>query len=804
MYPAKHSTTSVKAAVSMLLILSFVITNAVTVFASVTPQAVTNSSAYARFTTDLTQLARTGRLHETPGFQKDAQHLIDTLAAGSIRQPVIIDEKGDAQSAIVESAARLIAAGSVPDSLKDVPVIKVETDVLFSNLRSEKESAAAIASIVDVITASNRKAVLYLNEVANYLGNDAAVDKIESAVASGKVAVIGGSSRASYDERIESSARLSGIFQAFSIDGGLTRGNNDNVAANRSGDEEFRGDNISPDLREMMAKDPTGRTRVDVILQAKDADNASLRALLVSGKARIADRIGNSDTLVVNLPLSVLNTLSTSGTINYVSPDRPTTVTGHVEDATGASAMRSQPALNGRSAYTLDGSGIGVAVLDSGIQATHKGFKNSGNTSRIIANVNFTNATLNDTTDGYGHGTHVAGLAVGSANNQSGAYRGIAPNANIVSVKVLNNLGQGQTSWLLNGLNWVLQNRTQYNIKVANLSLGTTAVDSYTNDPVCVKVKELVNAGITVVVAAGNLGKNDAGTKLYGQIHSPGNSPYAITVGAANSYGTASVADDTIATYSSRGPTRSYFTTSTGWRVYDNLIKPDLVAPGNKLISYRAANNLMSVENPLLNVALAIGETGDDATMYMSGTSMATPIVTGAAALLLQVNPNLTPGMIKMLLQYTARPVTGANTFEQGAGEINIDGAVRLARSLRTDLDFQTASNGTSTVPAGWTMPTPNSTIGDSTFPWSQMIIGDHTTMSGQNMVSQFQSAYKRSNTFGDGVGFANGGFNLDTANYFTSGLNVNRYVTVWLETVSWSVTAYSSVTACLSAMACL
>ena len=361
--------------------------------------------------------------------------------------------------------------------------------------------------------------------------------------------------------------------------------------------EEYRGDNVSPDLRDLMAQDPSGKKRVEVILQAKDADNPALRALLQDGIARIVDRIGNSEMLVVNMPLSTVQNLSQSGMINYISPNRPTTVTGHVEDTIGATLMRSQPANGSRPAYTLDGSGIGIAVLDSGIYADHKGFKN-GSTSRIVANVNFTSSTLTATNDGYGHGTHVAGLAAGSAGNSSGAYRGVAPNANIISVKVLSDTGTGQTSWLLNGLNWVLQNKTAYNIKVVNLSLGTTAVDSYTNDPACLKVKELVNAGIVVIAAAGNLGKTSAGQEVYGRIHSPGNSPYAITVGASNSIGTVSHADDSIASFSSRGPTRSFYTNANGVKVYDNLIKPDLVAPGNKLVSNKAVNNLLSHSEP--------------------------------------------------------------------------------------------------------------------------------------------------------------------------------------------------------------
>ncbi|MBK6724727.1 MAG: S8 family serine peptidase [Acidobacteria bacterium] len=169
---------------------------------------------------------------------------------------------------------------------------------------------------------------------------------------------------------------------------------------------------MSPDLREMMANDPSGNTRVDTIIQAKDADSAVLRSLLASGQASVSDRIGNSDTLVVNLPLSAVSALSTSGTINYVSPDREMRGTGHVEDTTGTTAMRSQPALNGRAAYTLDGTGVGIAVVDSGIYPNHKAFKD-GAASRVVANVNFTNSA--NTADLYGHGSHVAGLALGSS-----------------------------------------------------------------------------------------------------------------------------------------------------------------------------------------------------------------------------------------------------------------------------------------------------------------------------------------------------------------------------------------------------
>ncbi len=172
---------------------------------------------------------------------------------------------------------------------------------------------------------------------------------------------------------------------------------------------------------------------------------------------------------------------------------------------------------------------------------------------------------------------------------QNGTYGGVAGGAKLLDFRVLNSRGTGSTSALLNALNAVLQYRTQYNIRVVNLSLGSVAVDSYKNDPVCRAVRKLVNAGIVVVAAAGNDGKDNSHAKLYGRIHSPGNEPSAITVGASNTFGTNRRSDDIVTTYSSRGPTRSYWTEWNGRRHYDNLMKPDLVAPGNKIIGSSAA-----------------------------------------------------------------------------------------------------------------------------------------------------------------------------------------------------------------------
>src|SRR5262249_30040134 len=153
-----------------------------------------------------------------------------------------------------------------------------------------------------------------------------------------------------------------------------------------------------------------------------------------------------------------------------------------------------------------------------------------------------------------GHGTHVAAAAAGNGVVASGQYIGIAPRAKILNLRVLNSKGTGSVSSVLGALNWLLTNASAYNVRVVNMSIGMPAINSYKYDPLCVAVRALVDRGIVVVAAAGNNGKNSAGQKVYGQIHSPGNEPSAITVGAVDTRGTDQRGDDTIATYSSRGP----------------------------------------------------------------------------------------------------------------------------------------------------------------------------------------------------------------------------------------------------------
>jgi subtilisin family serine protease len=788
------STTRRFAAVAILA--SFVFSNvfAQSVLRGSHSNGMSKSSAMAKYTTDLTQLGREGRLRENLNFENETLRLIKVLAEGGIRQPVIVDEDKTAPETVVEQLAIRIGKGDVPPALAGKSIVKVETDVLFSNARTATAVAQILDSIVNDAVASKGQTILYINELTNFVGSRAATANLFKAVTEGKLNVIGGSSALVFDEQITSRPEIVAYFEGIvaSDRSGVVAKNTDRG----SEETEFRGDNISPDLREMMASDPSGATRIDVIIQAKDADNSALRSLMASGQARISDRIGNTETLVVNLPLSALDDLSTSGLINYISPDRQIGAAGHIETTTGATQMRSQAKGYGRTAaYTLDGTGVGIAILDSGIYASQRAFLD-GTAGRLAFSKSFVSG-VTSTDDDFGHGTHVASLAVGSSSRNTNAYRGIAYNAKIINLKVLDGTGVGTTSALLSAMDWILANKATYHIRVANMSVGTPAIDTWTNDPLCRKAQSLNAAGILVVTAAGNNGQDTYGQKMYGMIHSPGNDPSVLTVGASNSMGTDARGDDIMSTFSSNGPTRSGYTNGSGALVYDNAIKPDVVAPGNNIVGAKAKDScyLYTQKPSLMEPAMDLaGDTND--VMYLSGTSMSTGIVSGAAALLFQMNPKLTPTMAKMLLMYSAQLFSGKNMLEQGAGQLNIDGAVVLGRNFKFTTDFNTYTPGTTLMQTGLAVPTATSAISGTTFPWAQGIMTNNTYLKGVNMANTFQSSYKNGFWFESGVSYSAGVPSLNS-NYGT-GITMNKNVMASNATAMGGGTVFLSTSALL------
>src|SRR5689334_9518893 len=297
------------------------------------------------------------------------------------------------------------------------------------------------------------------------------------------------------------------------------------------------------------------RVIVDTAASEKSAAFSNVMGRINDLGGTIFRSLNDGKTAAVEIPASALLDLANDNGVKYITLDRDTACTGHLETTTGAALVRNYGTT---STGTIDGHGIGIAILDSGIYTAHHSF----NTGRVVASVDFTGEGRTD--DPYGHGTHVASIAAGNNHVANGMYTGIAPAAKIINVRVLNSLGQGSMSNAIAGIDWCIANKATYNIRVLNISFGATAVDSYVNDPLCQAVRRAFNAGIVVCVAAGNTGKDLGGQKIFGAIHSLGIEPSAITVGATNTFGTDSRADDTIATYSSRGPTRGFTTDSQG------------------------------------------------------------------------------------------------------------------------------------------------------------------------------------------------------------------------------------------------
>ena len=305
----------------------------------------------------------------------------------------------------------------------------------------------------------------------------------------------------------------------------------------------------------------------------------------------------------------------------------------------------------------LSGRGIGVAVIDSGVDPRHWALA-----GRLAASVDFTGG---DGVDRFGHGTHVAATIAGAAGRlaETREYSGIAPGARIISLRVLGDDGSGLASNVIEAIDWAIENRKAYDIRVINLSLGAPVLQPYRDDPVCEAVERAVAAGIVVVAAAGNFGMTKEGKLAWGGITSPGNHPSAITVGAVDTHATAKRSDDTVARYSSRGPTR-----------YDLVLKPDLVAPGSGVVSAEAAASYLARTYPERHVAGA----GADAYLQLSGTSMAAGVVSGAVALLLDQRRNLSPRETKAVLQLTSSRVSGEGLVSTGAGTVNVLAAWRL------------------------------------------------------------------------------------------------------------------------------
>src|SRR2546426_3369137 len=470
---------------------------------------------------------------------------------------------------------------------------------------------------------------------------------------------------------------------------------------------------ISPQLFALAQTHPTDTFAV-IVRAASKLNNGhhAERALAAVGRAhgktgRVLSIVGGASASLTGAEVLALGN---DPDVDYVSSDPVVTATFSPTDAAALAASPGILEVGAPDAWRqfgVTGRGIGVAILDSGI-APHPDLA-----GRIVAAVDFTNGQTNEAlvapADPGGHGTHVAGLIAGDGTASGGAYAGVAPGANLIDVRVISGTGSTTVSTLIAGMQWVLAHRSAYNIRVVNLSAGGPVTVSYTNDPLATAVEVLVFAGITVVVSAGNDGPTQS------SITSPGSDPYVITVGGVDDNGTATTADDALASWSSRGPT-----------AIDGLAKPDLAAPGRKVVSLRSVGSTLDQEFPDRVVA------GLDplapAYFRLSGTSMAAPVVTGVVALMLERNPGLSPAQVKARLKSTAAPVTYGSPETTGSGLVSAVAAV-AATDQTADAVAEPVSTGFASEmypflygqPLSWRDPAFNAGVDSNGVSWTEI-----------------------------------------------------------------------------------
>lgn len=324
--------------------------------------------------------------------------------------------------------------------------------------------------------------------------------------------------------------------------------------------------------------------------------------------------------------MASLVALVASSTAIATADDLPASSPGIYRESTMSTSLAS----NGHV-----GNGVTVAVIDTGVADV------PGLHGKVIHQENISSAP--DEGDQFGHGTFVAGLV-----------HNMAPGAEIVSIKLSGESGAVDVTQVLAALQWVSMNRERFSIDVVNLSFGTDSKQSAYRSPLNFAVQRLWDQGIVVVASAGNLGDGS------GTVTKPGDDPLIISVGASDERGTSTRDDDVVGTFVSRGPTQ------------DGLAKPDLVAPGTRVISLRAPGSTADVENP--NARVGTEE------FRGTGTSFSAPIVSGIVAQMLGADPSLSPDQVKHGLRAGAAAISG-DPAAMGAGTIRAKRALDLARS---------------------------------------------------------------------------------------------------------------------------
>ncbi len=412
-----------------------------------------------------------------------------------------------------------------------------------------------------------------------------------------------------------------------------------------------------------------GNNMASYIVQGSDLGQVTQLVEAYGGE--VTSELAIINGVGANLPLTAISQLQANPVILAITPNGDVDAAGKAipgtdyGDVVGADVVW---------ADQVDGEGVTVAVVDTGINHSHNGLKrdNEGNNGRIVAWADFIE-NKNNPEDDSGHGSHVAGIIANSEIGEDGEWNGVAPGVNLAAVRVLDQYGRGTYESVIQGIQWVIDHKDEYNIRVMNLSLVAPVHSPYWADPLNQAAMRAWAEGIVVVVAAGNGGPEPM------TIGVPGNNPYVITVGAfTDNYTPYDWNDDYITPFSAAGPT------------LDGFAKPDVVAPGAHMVSLMKPSDQLVRDYPSAKVA--------NQYYSIAGTSQAAAVTSGVAALAIAHNPNLTPDEVKYRLMYTAAVWVDPQTSEalysiwqQGFGRINAPGTVfaDINGIANTGLDIQ-------------------------------------------------------------------------------------------------------------------
>ncbi|HLZ43953.1 MAG TPA: S8 family serine peptidase [Candidatus Sulfotelmatobacter sp.] len=498
---------------------------------------------------------------------------------------------------------------------------------------------------------------------------------------------------------------------------------------------------IASELSGLLAKAKQGASKgetVRVIVQYKQVPTSAHYSTMKNRGGLLHSKLHMIKGAAFTIPVSALPLLEADPEIASVTIDHPMNVMDDLTNtATGvASAWNS--------GWT--GAGIGVAVIDSGINDSHPDlWDSSETTSRVVYHQDFTGTATTNANganyDLYGHGTHVAGIIGGNGYLSGGQYEGVAPGVSLIDLRALDANGAGTDSTVIAAIQQAIALKDTYNIRVINLSLGRGIPVSYTQDPLCQAVESAWKSGIVVVVAAGNYGRLSVnGSNGFGTITAPGNDPFVLTVGATKSNGSSAFSAETKASYSSKGPT-----------TYDHVVKPDIMAPGNAIVSLAAPGATLEAAYP---GDIVTGTDGKADYFTLSGTSMATPAVAGAVALLLQEQNTLTPDQVKARLMKTANKMGLVSTsayvphlllsfldfydlFSVGSGLLNVQGAA-------SNGDLAPANVGAALSPSASYNPLTgtvslvygNSTVSSTSVVWGSSVVWGTSVVWGSSLVN--------------------------------------------------------------------